>query len=132
MEGQELWYDLQRQNELRVQRDRRQSKQEQERRVHLQKVLPLPLRAVPRSWEDLASVLSRTAGKMGYEHPNLLLHQANIPYTMKPETLAVLHKRADYLFLGRQMLLEEEQLYQDKYPCAPAKPPDLKSCRKSE
>jgi TniQ len=111
MEGQELWDDLHRWDELRVERDRRLYEQEQEKRRHLQKVLPLPQRAAPRSWEDLASVLSRTASKMGYDHPKWLLHQENIPYTIDSVTLSVLHRRTDYLFLGRQMLLEEEQLY---------------------
>jgi hypothetical protein len=48
---------------------------------------------------------------MGYDHPKWLLHQENIPYTINSVTLSVLHRRTDYLFLGRQMLLEEEQLY---------------------
>jgi len=111
MERQELWDDLHRRDELRVERDRRLYEQEQEKWCYLQKVLPLPQRAAPRPWEDLASLLSRTANKMGYDHPRWLLHQENIPYAINSATLSVLHRRPDYLFLGRQMLLEEEQLY---------------------
>jgi TniQ len=87
------------------------NQQEQHVQKYVHKALPLPRRVVPQPWEDLASVLSRTASKMGYEHPQWLLSQTNIQHKIKPGALSVLRKRSDYLFLGRQLLLEEEQLY---------------------
>jgi hypothetical protein len=87
------------------------NQQEQYTQKYVHKVLPMPRRAIPQPWEDLASVLSRTASKMGYEHPKWLLSQTNIPHKIKPGALSVLHKCSDYLFLGGQLLLEEEQLY---------------------
>lgn len=95
----------------RTEREHRRYLREQEKWSHLQKVLPLPRRATPLPWEDLASVLSRTSRRMGYERPQWLLHQENIPHTVNQTTIAVLHRRADYLFLEHQLLLEEEQLY---------------------
>src|SRR5437016_107547 len=43
---------------------RREEEQEQARLRQILGLLQLPRRAVPRVWEDLASVLSRTARKM--------------------------------------------------------------------
>ncbi len=36
-------------------------------------VFPLPVRVLPEPWEDLASLLSRTAVQMGYKQVNWLL-----------------------------------------------------------
>lgn len=51
----------------------RRGEQEQQRRVSiesfLEKLAPLPRRCVPQPWEALASLLSRTARKMGYQYP---------------------------------------------------------------
>ena len=51
----------------------RRGEQEQQRRVSIEsflgKLAPLPRRCVPQPWEALASLLSRTARKMGYQYP---------------------------------------------------------------
>jgi hypothetical protein len=41
---------------------------------------PLPQRAAPQPWEDIASVISRTARKMGYGDPKWVLQPELIPH----------------------------------------------------
>ncbi len=77
----------------------------------LQELLPLPLRSAPHPWEDLASLLSRIARKMGYENPVWLLRPEGVPHKINPANLPLLHRQNDYLFLERLLLLDEEQLY---------------------
>lgn len=56
------WWERFRQEEGRkAERRRQQAAEKQAQRERLQALPPLPRRAVPRPWEDLASVLSRTA-----------------------------------------------------------------------
>jgi hypothetical protein len=64
---------------------RREEEQKQAKQHQILELNSLPRRAVPRPWEDLASVLSRTA--------------------------PTLHRHLDFLLLSRLLLLEEEQLY---------------------
>ncbi len=111
MEHTSEWDDIRswhrRQEELRRQREAELRRKEQV----VQALSPLPLRVIPLPWEDLTSLLCRTARKMGYEHPRWMLHPEHIPYSIDPAALPLLHRRTDYLFLQRLLLLEEEQLY---------------------
>lgn len=89
---------------------------EQQRRAliepFLRKLAPLPLRCVPQPWETLASLLSRSARKLGYEYPRWLLRPEQIPpLTIDPAFLPLLERPTDYRYLSRLLLLEEEQLY---------------------
>jgi hypothetical protein len=90
---------------------RREEEQEQTRQRQILQLLPLPRRAVPRPWEDLASVLSRTARKMGYTQPQWLLHPEAVQRGINQDSLPVLHRRLDVLLLSRLLRLEEEPLY---------------------
>lgn len=79
----------------------------------LEKLAPLPLHPVPQPWETLASLLSRTARKMGYESPQWLLHSEQIPsHTIDPAFVPCLERHTDYRYFSRLLLLEEEQLYE--------------------
>jgi hypothetical protein len=78
----------------------------------LRKLAPLPLRCVPQPWETLASLLSRTARKMGYEDPRWLLRPQQIPpLSIDPAFLPFLERPTDYRYLSRLLLLEQEQLH---------------------
>jgi len=78
----------------------------------VRELAPLPLRAVPQPWETLASLLSRTARKMGYERPQWLLRPERIPpLTIDPVSLSILERPSDYYYLSRLLLLQEEQLH---------------------
>jgi hypothetical protein len=111
MEHTSEWDDMRgwqaRREELRRQREAELRRKE---RV-AQALFPLPLRVIPLPWEDLASLLCRAARKMGYERPHWILHPEHIAYRIDPAALPLLHRRTDYLFLQRLLLLEEEQLY---------------------
>lgn len=73
---------------------------------------PLPRRAVPRPWEDIASVLSRNASAMGYPDPRWLLHLQELPwYHINESELPYVSLKRDYLVLGRLLHLDEEALY---------------------
>jgi hypothetical protein len=74
-------------------------------------VAPLPRRVIPLPWEDLPSVISRVARKMGYERPEWILRPEVYSHHIAPNTLHLLRKRVDYLMLKRLLLLEEEQLF---------------------
>lgn len=94
----------------------RRGEQEQQRRVSiesfLEKLAPLPRRCVPQPWEALASLLSRTARKMGYQYPRWLLRPEQLPLlTIDPASLPLLERPTDYRYLSRLLLLEEEQLH---------------------
>ncbi len=72
---------------------------------------PLPRRVVPLPCEDLPSVISRVARKMGYERPEWLLRPEALSHRIAPNTLLLLRRRADYQLLKSLLLLEEEQLF---------------------
>ena len=70
----------------------RREEQEQQRRVleHLlQELSPLPVRTVPQLWETLASLLSRTARKMGRAPPMAAAPRTD-PFTINPMVLPIL------------------------------------------
>jgi hypothetical protein len=76
----------------------------------LQDLVPLPQRAIPQPWEDLASVLSRAARKMGYPHPKWIIQAASIEHRIEPEALPLLSASADYQMLGKLLRLDKEKL----------------------
>ena len=80
------------------------------RQVTLQDLVPLPLRAAPRPWEDLASVLSRTARKMDYPHPKWILQPESIAHRIEPDALPRMSASEDYQMLGKLLGLDEERL----------------------
>jgi len=76
---------------------------------------PLPLRVVPKPWEDLPSLLTRTAVRMGYPSPRWILRAEEVAYDMETANPCLLHKSADYQYLQHLLLLDEETLYQCTY-----------------
>jgi len=84
---------------------------EQEDTRLIGELAPLPLRRVPQSCEDLASLLSRCSRKMGYEHPKWLLRPESASHKINVANLPLLHRAKDYFFLERLLLLEEGQIY---------------------
>lgn len=72
---------------------------------------PLPARTPSSSWEDLASLVSRTAVCMGYKNPQWILHPEENPSAIHPFNLCMLRERRDYQFLEQLLLLDEEALY---------------------
>jgi TniQ len=98
----------------KIQQEERLRQREAEKQMEVrlvQNLSPLPQRVAPRPWEDLASLLSRTARKMGYEHPQWLLRPEQIAYKISASSLPLLRRRADYLMLGRLLSLDEAQIY---------------------
>lgn len=98
----------------KIQQEERQRQQEADGQMKvrlLQNLSPLPQRVVPRPWEDLASVLSRAARKMGYGHPQWLLNPEQIAHKINASSLPLLRRRTDYLMLGRLLSLDEAQIY---------------------
>lgn len=73
-------------------------------------VFPLPLRVVPEPWEDLASLLSRTAVQMGYK-VNWLLRPEDCSYSRLDPNVCFLHEDAAYQYLDHLLQLSEETLY---------------------
>ena len=71
---------------------------------------PLPLRAVPQPWEDLASVLSRTARKMEYPNPKWILQPESGTHRIEPDVLPLLSATEDYQMLGKLLALDEERI----------------------
>src|SRR5258708_22347404 len=80
---------------------RREEEQEQIRQRQIMELLPLPRRAAPRLWEDLTSVLSRTARIMGYERTQWLLRPQVIQHKIDRDALPVLRRHLDSLLLSR-------------------------------
>ena len=76
----------------------------------LQDLVPLPRRVLPRPWEDLASVLSRTARKMEYPHPKWIMQPESIAHRIEPDALPLLSASADYQMLGKLLGLDGERL----------------------
>ena len=126
-----FWREVKRPGERRQQMEQRAL----EMQHRIQMVLPLPLRSVPRHWEDLTSVVSHTARKMGYENPTWVLQPESVPYTINPAKLPLLCHSADYLLLQRLLLLQEEQLYEltlHRFAPRLAQHPPLLSVRSQE
>src|SRR6266566_8239703 len=71
---------------------------------------PLPVRIIPCPWEDLASILSRSAQEMGYQTVLWLLRPEVIPHRVAREVCR-LRKALSYQVLERLLLLSEERLY---------------------
>ncbi len=74
-------------------------------------VFPLPVRVVPEPWEDLASLLSRTAVQMGYKKVNWLLRPEDCAYNRIDPDVCFLLQDAAYQYLGHLLQLSEEALY---------------------
>src|SRR5260221_7774476 len=74
-------------------------------------VFPLPVRVVPEPWEDLASLLSRTAVQMGYKKVNWLLRPEDCAYSRLDRDVCFLLQDAAYQYLGHLLHLSEEALY---------------------
>ena len=72
---------------------------------------PLLQRAPLRPWEDLASLISRTARKMGYSDPKWVLQPEHASHSIDPKQLAYLSRLADYELLEQLLILDEEMLY---------------------
>ena len=85
--------------------------QEGTKQSQIQKLPPLPWRAPPSPWEDLASVLSRTARIMGYAQPQWLLRPEAVGHRIDQDSLPVLYRPLDSLLLSRLLHLEEKKLY---------------------
>ncbi len=76
-----------------------------------QPIVPLPVRAIPRPFEDLASLISRAAEQMGYKNPAWILRPEEISYSVQPFRLGLLRNRMDYQFFEQLLGLDEEALY---------------------
>src|SRR5260221_4709254 len=72
---------------------------------------PLPARIIPCPWEDLASVLSRSAQDMDYKHVLWLLSIEEIPYCKAAE-VCLLRKLMSYQILEHLLVLNEQRLYE--------------------
>ena len=74
-------------------------------------VFPLPVRVLPEPWEDLASLLSRTAVQMGYKQVNWLLRPEDDAYSRLDPNVCFLCEDAAYHYLEHLLQLNEETLY---------------------
>src|SRR5260370_27266361 len=74
-------------------------------------VFPLPVRVLPEPWEDLASLLSRTAVQMGYNKVEWLLRPEDSAYSRLNFNVCFLLEEASYQYLGNLLQLSEEALY---------------------
>src|SRR5258707_14594209 len=74
-------------------------------------VFPLPARVKPEPWEDLASLLSRTAVQMGYKKVNWLLRPEDDAYIRLNFNVCFLLEDAAYHYLAYLLQLTEEMLY---------------------
>jgi transposase-like protein/integrase len=74
-------------------------------------VFPLPARVKPEPWEDLASLLSRTAVEMGYKQVNWLLRPEDCFYRRLDPAVCFLREDVAYHYLGHLLQLNEEALY---------------------
>ncbi len=75
-------------------------------------VFPLPARVKPEPWEDLASLLSRTAVEMGYKQVNWLLQPEDCFYSRLDPPVCFLREDVAYHYLGHLLQLNEETLYE--------------------
>jgi len=76
-----------------------------------QAIALLPVRAIPRTFEDLGSLISRAAEQMGYKNPIWILRPEVISYSVQAFSLGLLRKRMDYQFFEQLLGLDEEALY---------------------
>ena len=76
-----------------------------------QPIALLPVRAIPRTFEDLGSLISRAAEQMGYKNPIWILRPEVISYSVQAFSLGLLRKRMDYQFFEQLLGLDEEALY---------------------
>ncbi len=72
---------------------------------------PIPIRIMPFPWEDIASLLSRIAEQIGYANPQWLLSPEVSQHTVRALGVSTLHRAADYRFLERLLMMDEEALY---------------------
>ncbi len=67
---------------------------------------------IPLPWEDLTSVICRTARAMNYGHPSWALVSAEPPCRkVYAPDIPLLHRRDDYVVLEQQLGIDEEGLY---------------------
>ena len=76
-----------------------------------EELLPIPAHVRLFPWEDIASLISRVALQMGYASPLWVLSPEQYEYAVSGRSLTILRKAADYQFLGRLLLKDEEALY---------------------
>jgi TniQ len=112
MNGKSWWEMIQREGKRQGERRQQIEQRALEKQHRIQMLPPLPQRSVPRHWEDLTSVLSHTARKMGYKDPTWVLRPESVSHTINPARLSLLYHSTDYLLLQRLLLLQEEQLYE--------------------
>jgi len=77
----------------------------------MQNILPLPVRVIFRTWEDLPSLISRTSANMGYRNPIWILGPEDIPHIIQPQRLLILRKARDYRLLELLLNIDEEAIY---------------------
>jgi hypothetical protein len=76
---------------------------------------PLPARVVPQPWEDLPSLITRTAAQMHYRNPLWIVRPQETEESIETRNLCFLWKAADYQLLRKFLALDEEALYQCTY-----------------
>src|SRR6266699_4898899 len=74
-------------------------------------VFPLPVRVLSEPWEDLASLLSRTAVQMGYKQVNWLLRPEDDAYSRLDPNVCFLCEDAAYHYLEHFVQLYEDTLF---------------------
>ena len=77
----------------------------------MQSTAPLPVRTIPRPWEDLPSLISRASANMGYSNPIWILRPEDIGHIIRTEWLLLLRNVKDYRMLELLLSLEEEAVY---------------------
>src|SRR6185312_2969886 len=107
----EWWDDLQQRQALRAEHTRQMEEREQVLYRQIKVVPPLPRRAIPKPWEDLASVVARSAHAMGYAHPRWVLLSQKVEYGVRTEALPLLRRELDYELLRRLLNLDEATLH---------------------
>src|SRR5258706_14007311 len=86
---------------------RRLEEQARMKLLSIQALSPLPQRRVPWPWEDLASVISRSAEAMGYAIPGWILRPESAKHSIAPEDLTLPRDQESYLMLSRLLDLDE-------------------------
>ena len=100
--------------ELTAKRDESDRRLEEEKRAKIlsvQELTPLPRRKIPLPWEDLASLISRAAGVMGYATPGWILHPESAKHSIAPKELPWLSAPLDYQMVGRLLGVDEAALH---------------------
>ncbi len=72
---------------------------------------PVPARVAPQPWEDLPSLIIRTAAEMNYRKPQWIIRPQEADEEIEASNLCLLEKAADYRILQRLLALNEEALY---------------------